>query len=84
MNKDVRIPFDLFNLLAELKTVCVLHDGIIEYILQNAVQEKVGLKANLIPMKLPPANVYGTRKWPSPCFDRCDSFYLQSWMLNIM
>ena len=37
VNKDFRIPFDLFNLLAELKTVCVLREGVIEYILQHAV-----------------------------------------------
>ena len=37
VNKDVGIPFDLFNLLAELKTVCVLREGVIEYILQHAV-----------------------------------------------
>ena len=37
VNKDVMIPFDLFNLLAELKTVCVLCEGVIEYILHHAV-----------------------------------------------
>lgn len=37
VNKGVGIPFDLFNLLAELKTVCVLREGVIEYILQHAV-----------------------------------------------
>jgi hypothetical protein len=37
VNKGVGIPFDLFNLLAELMTVCVLREGVIEYILQHAV-----------------------------------------------
>ena len=38
------IPFDIFNHLAELKpeTVCVLHEGVIEYIQQHAVQEAEG------------------------------------------
>jgi|ERR1700722_2338182 len=37
VNKGVGIDFDLFNLLAEMKTVCVLTEGAIEYILQQAV-----------------------------------------------
>ena len=36
VNEGAGIPFDLFNLLAELKTVCVLCEGVIEYILQHA------------------------------------------------
>ena len=38
VNEDVAsgILFDLFNLLAELKTVCVLYEGVIEYILKHA------------------------------------------------
>ena len=53
VNKDVRIPFDLFNLLAELKTVCVLPDGIIEYILQNAVQGESWAEGKFDPDEAP-------------------------------
>ena len=53
VNKDVRIPFDLFNLLAELKIVCVLPDGIIEYILQNAVQGESWAEGKFDPDEAP-------------------------------
>jgi len=37
VNKHGGIPFDMFNLLVEPKTVCVLSEGVMEYILQHAV-----------------------------------------------
>ena len=37
VNEGVGIPFNLFNLLAETKTICVLCEDVIEYILQHAI-----------------------------------------------
>jgi hypothetical protein len=53
VNKGVRIPFDLFNLLAELKTVCVLHEGVIEYILQHAVPGESWAEGKFDPEEAP-------------------------------
>ena len=53
VNKGVGIPFDLFNLLAELKTVCVLREGVIEYILQHAVPGEIWADGKFDPDEAP-------------------------------
>ena len=62
VNKGVEIPFNLFNLLVELKTVCVLCEHVIEYIQQHAVPGESWAEGKYGPNEAPSANMYSTRK----------------------